>query len=233
MLINNFGEICSADTLLDKIRTERVKTTIEDYYSSISNLLSRINNSYLLENAQNDQQVIASNNRIALDAFKNNLPEPAKTIVLSRNPQSLNEAYKIIREVNQQSLGPNASAQNFRNRYQNSSYREFHNLLTRNNNFNSSSSRNNNTYNSLPRGDQIRQVNNYTPRQNQNNSQSDQSRQNINYTQSGQSRQTNRYRQRNNLEPMDIILNERRTHNQLPPQNRKFFLINQRNNYHI
>ncbi|XP_055910501.1 UDP-glycosyltransferase UGT5-like [Eupeodes corollae] len=63
-----------------------------------------INNVNLLQN-NNDQHIIASNNRIALEAFKHSLPEPTKTIILSRNPKSLRDAYKIIFEINHQDYG--------------------------------------------------------------------------------------------------------------------------------
>ncbi|XP_055906605.1 probable serine/threonine-protein kinase clkA [Eupeodes corollae] len=104
ILIEEFGERVSSGVLIDKMRSARVKTTIESYYNEINNYLCRINNVNLLQN-NNDQQIIASNNRIALEAFKHSLPEPTKTIILSRNPKSLRDAYKIILETNHQDYG--------------------------------------------------------------------------------------------------------------------------------
>lgn len=100
VLKNRFGEKASVHSLVDQIRTARVDTTIEAFYNKISYLLSRANNSYLLNNNENNTELINSNKRIALEAFKNNLPEPTGTIVLSRNPETLNDAYKIISEIN-------------------------------------------------------------------------------------------------------------------------------------
>ena len=65
ILTRAFGEKVSVNHLLDQIRSARIKTNIEDYYNHINNLLSRINNSLLLQN-QNDPTLIQSNKRIHL-----------------------------------------------------------------------------------------------------------------------------------------------------------------------
>ncbi|XP_055918445.1 GATA zinc finger domain-containing protein 4-like [Eupeodes corollae] len=187
----SFGERLSANKLLDQIRTTRVKTTIDDYYNSLNLLLSRINNLHLINNNRNDQSVISSNNRIALDAFKNNLPEPTKSIILSRNPNTLIEAYKIIREINHQSHGPNGQSEYFRpvNRSSNFKTRQENNNLQsdniNNSNYSGSSNCNNNynprNYNNS-NNSYSRNNNKYNSRNfnNSNNSFSNQTRQNHN-----------------------------------------------------
>lgn len=182
ILKNSFGEKSSVNELIDSIRTARVTTTIEDYYLVINSFLSRINNKLLLENHQNGQEMIESNNRIALDAFKNNLPEPTKFIILNRNPSSLNEAYKIITEINHQSYGPNLPVDQFRNRGRAQLSYQHNNPHTRTNN----------TNNYFTRSVQMRHDGYYTPRQN-NCPQNFQTRQNNNYTHNGQTRQVNNY----------------------------------------
>lgn len=94
-LIKSHGEKLTPDVLIDRIRTSRVKTNIKDFYNTINNLLCRLNNKYLLgDNVDEDR--IKGNGRIALSTFTNNLPEPARSVIFSRKPNSLDEAYEII-----------------------------------------------------------------------------------------------------------------------------------------
>ncbi|XP_055846908.1 putative uncharacterized protein DDB_G0286901 [Episyrphus balteatus] len=130
-------EKCSSAKIIDQLRTARVQSNIEDFYQKINHLLSRLNNSYLLDGNQSDEGIITSNKRIALEAFKNNLPEPTKSIVLSRNPKTLYEAYKVITEINHQSFGPNSTGSN-----------QFSRQMNRNSSFNSNRVNNNSSFNS-------------------------------------------------------------------------------------
>ncbi|XP_055915330.1 GATA zinc finger domain-containing protein 14-like [Eupeodes corollae] len=251
VLKNDFGERLSVEKLIDSIRTARVVTNIEDYFNKINNLLSRINNAYLLNNNGNDiSHMIESNNRIALEAFKNNLPEPTKTIILSRNPNSLRNAFKIILEVNHQRMGPNnrfnglgnsqnnfySSGQNTRsnqasqssqNNCNNSTRQSFqnNNLNTnrQNNNYGSgSNSRQNFNRNSGQSRQNSYYNSNRQPNQNNSNNQSAQVRNNNN---SGQSRNSNR-----SGEPMDISLNEQQNDR---AENNANFSHAQRNDFPI
>ncbi|XP_055854701.1 uncharacterized protein DDB_G0292186-like [Episyrphus balteatus] len=187
VLKNNFGERLSIDKLIDSIRTARVQTTIEDYYNKINNFLCRINNTYLLGNNQDGiNEMIESNNRIAFQAFKNNLPEPTKSIILSRNPSSLTAAFKIIVEINHQRYGPNTRfAQSDSCQNLNDSYSRNTNPTNpfNNNNFNTNSFTRNNNFS---RG-YNRQLNSSIVGQNQNNNHT--GRQNYNSNSTGQSRQ--------------------------------------------
>lgn len=227
VLKHAFSEKLSTELLIDQIRTLRVKTNIKDYYETITQLLSRINNVYLLDNNQLDKDIIDSNNRIALNAFKNNLPEPTKSIILSRNPKSLNEAYIIIVEINHQYFGPNGFFQNsgqssrsynFNGRQESSQTNA--NNSNRNNNFyhRNSNNLNSSTYNNNNRQNQNYNYQNNRYLQNQNNnSQSFRNNNTTNYQhnnhnrQSFQSRRSNRF---SNPEPMDISVNESRNLNQ-------------------
>ncbi|XP_055910420.1 GATA zinc finger domain-containing protein 15-like [Eupeodes corollae] len=231
ILKTNFAEKLSANKLLDQIRTARVQTNIEDFYQKINTLLSRLNNSYLL-NEDNNEVIITSNKRIALEAFKDNLPEPTKSIILSRNPQTLFDAYKVVTEINHQNSGPNTSVYNQFYRQTNRSSSNF-NSAQRNsvpmlgNGQNNSNYRRNNdsvrhNYNAYPRnyeGTSDRQLNNNNssnvnirsgniPNNNKSSNQSSQLRTN---TYSNQTRRSNRSGQTHNsnsYEPMDVSLNE-------------------------
>lgn len=263
ILKNNFGERLSVEKLLDSIRTTRVSTNIEDYYHRINNLLSRINGVYFLENNNSDiSAIIESNNRIALQAFKNNLPEPTKSIILSRNPKSLTDAFKIIVEINHQRLGSNThfgeigrpqynSNQNYRSYGQNRQVNNFTDRGSSSHNNSFSDSRASRQYNNNNQGGQSRPYNNYNnrgqSRQNNSSNYSGQSRQSYNnhnnniyqsrqnnsHTTSGQSRNSNRNRQPNSTESMDITLNEDMQNNNDHSDNRQNFSGGQRNNYPI
>ncbi|XP_055839557.1 homeobox protein 4-like [Episyrphus balteatus] len=241
ILKTNFSEKLSANKLLDQIRTARVEKNIEDFYSKINYLLSRLNNSYVFTENENNEAIITSNKRIALEAFKDNLPEPTKSIILSRNPQSLFEAYKIISEINHLTLGPNSSGstQYFRQPNRTNNFNASNNYRSNNNppqahssrNYEGTQSRqNNNSSNSLPR-------NNF--RQNNNNGQNNNSQNQLwlqnsnNNSQSNQTRRSNRSVQPNNQnghEPMDVSMNEvDETHNQPLNPSQNFRPTHERN----
>ncbi|XP_055909559.1 probable serine/threonine-protein kinase clkA [Eupeodes corollae] len=257
VLKNNFGERMSIEKLIDSIRTARVSTTIEDYYNKINILLSRIYSVYLLANNANEMtQTIESNQRIALQAFKYNLPEPTKSIILSRNPNSLRDAFKIIQELNHQRLGPSTGRNDVGSSYNNSrsNYNSFsrnnnssrghkHNRQYNNYNYGGSSGSN---YSSTNQNNNGSQNGNSRSNQNNNFNQSGQSRRSFNNNTSGQSRQvnnnansnqsrnTNRNRQADNHEQMDISLNEQGdTENGRSGNNNQNFQRGRRNNYPI
>lgn len=244
VLKNRFGEKASVHSLVDQIRTARVDTTIEAFYNKISYLLSRANNSYLLNNNENNTELINSNKRIALEAFKNNLPEPTGTIVLSRNPETLNDAYKIISEINHHYTDySNCRTQNVSNNFFRSSYNQEPHTYNRNNYnriqqqrqetrfFNDSGSNNHvQQGNNEPNNNNETQNHRFT-RPNNNSFQSVQTHRSSNFTNSSQSRQRINYRQDNNDKPMDITLSENQHRNF--PRRQQNFRRNQRNSYPI
>lgn len=238
-LKSNFGERLAKNVLLDKIRTARVTTTIEDFYNNLNNYLSRINNTQLLNN-EHDQEIFDSNNRIALECFKDNLPEPTRTIILSRNPTKLNEAFKIILEINHQHYGPNGqpNSRALRKEFYDTSYRSSHkgNFASKDNHRNANYGFRNQPNRQIEGNIKNREANgggrfnNYntangimqnTFQNRRQNEQSGQSRQTRNYNNfSTQTRRTNQHYFNNNgnrqqshsEEPMDIPTNEQNFH---------------------
>jgi len=97
ILIRNHGEKTPCETLIDLIRTTKCDSTVGNFFTKINNLLCRLNNSYFL-NGQNTEEQIQSNQRIALHAFKQGLPEPVKSIVLCRNVTTIQKAMEVIQE---------------------------------------------------------------------------------------------------------------------------------------
>ena len=96
-LLESHGEKTSTSTLIDELVLCRCNSSIKQFYNDITVLLSRINNAFLLRNELTEEQS-EINKRIAFKTFVNNLPEPAKGIVLSRNSSTLNECYQVITE---------------------------------------------------------------------------------------------------------------------------------------
>ncbi|XP_054745706.1 uncharacterized protein LOC129250090 [Anastrepha obliqua] len=94
VLIDNHGEKNSVDELIDKIRICRCDSTIEAFYNSLNTLLCRLNNASILCTNSTSSE---SNARIALNSFKHGLPEPVKSIIVSRKPKTLKDAYDIIK----------------------------------------------------------------------------------------------------------------------------------------
>lgn len=235
VLKTNFAEKKSINTLIDQIRTARIRTNVEEYYNYLNNLISKINVSLMLEN-NNDASLIESNKRIAFDSFKHNLPEPTKSIVLSRNPSSLNEAYKIIVELGHQNFGPNSTQSFYRRNNQN----HFSNLRYNNNftfnrqnhsNSNFSNQNNNSNQTNMRQNNQHRQNRQYNNTQNNHFNNTNSQNFSNNNSLRDQSRRSNRNRFGNNTqEPMDITLNQNRNRNDQNVQN---FFTTRRNNYPI
>lgn len=207
ILIKNHGEKLSPDILIDKIRYCRINTTIKDYYETINKYLCRLNNYYILNNDIDDGK-LESNKRIALTTFKNNIPEPARSVIFSRKPESLDEAYEIILEGNYHNLGH----KNIYNRQNNNNNKQFTQLNNnKQRNFNSNT-RNNNIGNSASNEHRYAQNNQHFNGQynsNQSRQFSQTSYRNNNYRNNNY-RPTNNFRQQHQdrPEPMDISANE-------------------------
>lgn len=168
ILIDNHGEKNSVDELIDKIRSCRCDSTIENFYKKLNTFLCRLNNALYFSDNKFTEINYESNGRIALNSFKYGLPEPVKSIIVSRNPKNLKEAYDIIKtngylNYNNQSnlFNPNKYAEKNRNttnrnvnvqqQYSNSSAGQCYNNKNsdgqhyRNSNY-SSGQQNNNSY---------------------------------------------------------------------------------------
>ncbi|XP_043063536.1 hybrid signal transduction histidine kinase M-like [Drosophila ficusphila] len=101
ILIKHFGEKESSDELMDALKLCRIESTIEQYYDKINEIANRLHNRILThsDGTYTTQEV----NRISLRVFRDNLPEPTKTMIFARNPPSLDDAYKIIEDARHQS----------------------------------------------------------------------------------------------------------------------------------
>lgn len=101
ILIKHFGEKESSDVLVNTLKLCRIESTIEQYYDKINEIASRIHNRILTHS--NETFTTDGVNWISLRVFRGNLPEPTKTMIFARNPQSLDNEYKIIDDARQQS----------------------------------------------------------------------------------------------------------------------------------
>ena len=97
ILVRDLGEMETTHRLLDKIRSIRCTGTIEEFYNKIMKLLTKLGNKLELT-GEGTPEITLSNNRIALEAFQNGLPEPARTFVVLREPENLIEAFNILKQ---------------------------------------------------------------------------------------------------------------------------------------
>lgn len=100
ILRRNYGEKKSSVELMDELKTLKLNGTIENFFYKITKLMTRINNRNLTheETLYTPEEI----KRIGLNAFRNHLPEPTKTMIFARNPSSLQDAFKIILEARHQ-----------------------------------------------------------------------------------------------------------------------------------
>lgn len=102
VLNNNFADRRNLYQLIDDLRSCYCKTTILDFFNEIQDRLRKLNiktgNEY-----RNQPPVLAntikSNMHLALDTFKNKLPEPVRAVIFARNPNTLEEAINYISEA--------------------------------------------------------------------------------------------------------------------------------------
>lgn len=122
VLQNNFGDRLSCDDLFDLLRATTFKTTSLDFFDEIKNKLRRLNNKTVFLVGQEAASTVAQNNcRTALNVFKSKIPEPMKTILACRNPDTLEGAMNILfetgyahlKEDNQQYFPQNRSEQRY------------------------------------------------------------------------------------------------------------------------
>ena len=98
VLINNFGERHSIEELYDKLRSVVFKTSAVDFYDEIKDKLRNLNNKTAMVLGVNveSEQIAANNMLTALSIFKEKVPEPLRTILACRNPDTLEEAIEIL-----------------------------------------------------------------------------------------------------------------------------------------
>lgn len=203
VLLDNFGEKETSVELMDKLKTWSMNSTIEKYHFDINNIRNKLHNRCLThgEEGFSTQEI----NRISLEVFKNHLPEPTKTMIFARNPETLEAAYRIILEARHQNynylgmnrLGDNNKGPSFRTNFSD-------NFRNRNNYGNQSQGTrvNHNTFRNRIHSDS-RQYGNYSNNNSRNNQQPKYQNSGHSRRQSTQTR--NSYNLNSNSEqPMDV-----------------------------
>lgn len=99
-LLHNFAERESSYALIHKIRSAVLDSNIELYYQKMAKLKQRLLNRKLTHN--DTLYALEDIERITLQVFRDHLPEPTHSMILRRNPKSMEEAYRYIVEVQQQ-----------------------------------------------------------------------------------------------------------------------------------
>lgn len=101
LLVNNFGDRLSVDQLFDELKSINFRTHSQEFYNEVKVVLRRLNvkTRTIYENDQNNLELnIKANINAGLSLFKNKLPEPMKSIILCRNPDTLEGAMNILHE---------------------------------------------------------------------------------------------------------------------------------------
>lgn len=139
VLINNFGERLNLEELYDNMRAVVFRTNTTEFYNEIKDRLRRLNNKTNLIMGDNPgtAEIAKNNMKSALNIFKAKIPEPMKTILTCRNPDTLEEAMEIlfqagyayngnkIRQTENEPRNRNFNKQNYKNdnRYNSNSQR--------------------------------------------------------------------------------------------------------------
>ncbi|XP_059224784.1 uncharacterized protein DDB_G0287625 [Stomoxys calcitrans] len=98
ILINNFGDRHSLEELFDKLKSVTFRSNSVEFYNEIKTGLRSLNNKTitLLGSGPATSECARNNMKTALGIFREKLPEPMKTIITCRNPDSLETAMDIL-----------------------------------------------------------------------------------------------------------------------------------------
>ncbi|XP_055851897.1 putative uncharacterized protein DDB_G0282133 [Episyrphus balteatus] len=101
-LISNFGDRLTLEELFDELRSVQFKTNSVDFFNEIKTTLRRLNIKTKLIFEKEDHTIIETNiennKHSALVIFRNKIPEPMRSLICCRNPQSLESAITILHE---------------------------------------------------------------------------------------------------------------------------------------
>ncbi|XP_037931154.1 putative uncharacterized protein DDB_G0282499 [Teleopsis dalmanni] len=151
---------------------EELKNTLKKHYgekSTCIELMDELKTLSLILTHNEEQYTREEVNRIGLITFRDHLPEPTKTLIFSRNPNDLEEAFKLITEArhhNYTKYGP-VNRRYSDNRAQPRFSNSFSNQNTTQQYDNNRNNRSNNYHNP---GYNRNNMNNYTDNHNYNNS---------------------------------------------------------------
>ncbi|CAD7011465.1 unnamed protein product, partial [Ceratitis capitata] len=98
VLNNNFGDRCSLEELFDRLKSTTFKTNSVEFYNEIKQRLRNLNNKTVLSIGSGPaaNECAKNNMKTALNIFKEKVPEPMRTILICRNPDSLETAMEIL-----------------------------------------------------------------------------------------------------------------------------------------
>lgn len=98
VLQNAFGDKRTCEELFDELRGVTFKTNSVEYFNEIKTKLRRLNNKTMnvLGTGALTNECVRNNMKTALNIFKNKIPEPMKTILVCRNPDTLENAMDIL-----------------------------------------------------------------------------------------------------------------------------------------
>lgn len=101
-LIANLANLASLSTLTDQLITIQNNSSTLEFYNKIQELVAKILNKYRMDNPDATAQQIEGQGtiirRIALRQFRDKLREPLRSLIVVRNPSSMEEALLILRE---------------------------------------------------------------------------------------------------------------------------------------
>lgn len=224
VLINNFGEKKSALQIYNELRDVTFTSNSVDLYNNIKNILRRLNNK--IREEPNSSFSIAANIKTGLEIFKDKLPEPMRSVLFSRNPETIEVAMDILHEGNYAYFNPfgnnsknknnsnNNSRFNYGNNKNNSKINQ--NQYRNNANYNKSNSANynnfnrNNNYNrNYNSNNSYNQNTNRTNNNNHNSNNYNDNNSRANYNNFNNSRSNSQNTRRNatnsQSEPMDVV----------------------------
>lgn len=98
ILNNNFGDRCSLEELFDKLKSTNFTSNSVEFYNEIKQRLRNLNNKTILTIGPGPaaNECARNNRRTALNVFKEKIPEPMRTILTCRNPETLEGAMEIL-----------------------------------------------------------------------------------------------------------------------------------------
>lgn len=102
ILVSNFSDKKSSFQLLDELKLTKFENSVIDFYNTLQKKLQNLNLKSELEGRREDCE---TNKRIALEIFKHKMIEPVKSVLFSRNPQSMEGALSILVEGNYLNYG--------------------------------------------------------------------------------------------------------------------------------
>lgn len=98
VLNNNFGDRCGLEELFDKLKSVTFKNNSVEFYNELKKRLRNLNNKTIVSIGSGPaaNECAKNNMKTALNVFKEKIPEPMRTILTCRNPETLEAAMEIL-----------------------------------------------------------------------------------------------------------------------------------------